>query len=76
MASIRMGQEGFKVWIYFDVATKGLSISSPSFNATVKDMRIAKAVIDVLVEKNEVPSDMWKRIEDELWDITMANLKE
>lgn len=71
-----MGQEGYKVWIYFDSKTKGLNITAPSFTAVVKDLRIAKAVIDVLVEKNEVPNDMWKRIEDELWDITMANIQD
>ncbi len=74
MSAIRFGQDGYKVYIYFDKVNKGLNISAPSFTAVVKDMRIAKAVVDVLVEKQEVPSDMWKRIEDELWDITMANL--
>ena len=67
MAALRMGEEGFNAWIYFcDV---GLSITAPSFTGVVKDLDMAKVIIDVLLTKKEVPDDIMQRIYKEAWQI-------
>ncbi len=60
--------------LYVDVKTKGLYINTESFTGTVKDFDIAKKIVQMLLDKGELPLESWDFVQREIWAVAIELL--
>ena len=72
MAAIRMGDAGYKAYVYVN-EQNSVVVQTPSFNGTIRDMKLLVTVCAVLNDKKELPDDIIPRVMEEMANVFAAN---